>query len=406
MAHKNDKNKKSNNRFAAILCLGFLILWLILGANPMKLLISWDKVMGKIVSVNSTKHENDEWKTYYMYSPTIEYTCWSSTVTQKTKSSSSTKYIEGKNIVVLCDPNDPTNFMIIDDVIRGLIVPIIPLMAAIACLIVMLPKSKKNSLPIGMSISIPTIIILLGAFIVFWSFWLYSIYSLIIWGVSVWALLWAPIGCIVAWVLRNSLIYKLEEHLRIAIAKKKVKRWRMIPVQMTIIWFKFSGEVMETDCYYQIICSDWQKELYSEEMLWKVSWFQTKSFEYLESLKIIYNPKNPQETLDKLNDSEYLASKTDRMIINITKIIWKLNLSNSSEDVDNVEVTNSMEKYVDWLHKQTVARLNRQIKQWDQYKQPYLIFNWIRIYVWDSINVYIDPHNKKSYLVDIYHFYE
>ena len=148
------------------------------------------------------------------------------------------------------------------------------------------------------------------------------------------------------------------------------------------------------------------KELYSEEMLWKVSWFQTKSFEYLEGLKIIYNPKNPQETLDKLNDSEYLASKTDRMIINITKIIWKLNLSNSSEDVDNVEVTNSMEKYVDWLHKQTVARLNRQIKQWDQYKQPYLIFNWIRIYVWDSINVYIDPHNKKSYLVDIYHFYE
>ena len=406
MAHNNDKNKKNNNRFAAILCLGFLILWLILGANPMKLLISWDKVMGKIVSVNSTKHENDEWKTYYMYSPTIEYTCWWSTVTQKTKSSSSTKYIEGKNIVVLCDPNDPTNFMIIDDVIRGLIVLIIPLMAAIACLIGMLPKSKKNSLPIGMPISIPTIIILLGAFIVFWSFWLYSIYSLIIWGVSVWALLWAPIGCIVAWVLRNSLIYKLEEHLRIAIAKKKVKRWKMLPVQMTIIWFKFSGEVMETDCYYQIICSDWQKELYSEEMLWKVSWFQTKSFEYLEGLKIIYNPKNPQETLDKLNDSEYLASKTDRMIINITKIFWKLNLSNSSEDVDNVEVTNSMEKYVDWLHKQTVARLNRQIKQWDQYKQPYLIFNWIRIYVWDSINVYIDPHNKKSYLVDIYHFYE
>ena len=180
----------------------------------------------------------------------------------------------------------------------------------------------------------------------------------------------------------------------------------MIPVQLTIIWFKFSGEIMETDRYYQIICSDWQKEFYSEEMLWEVSWFQKNSFEYLEGLKIIYNPKNPQETLDKLKNSEFKASKTDRTIINVIEAIWKLNPGNSNNDIDYGEATNSMEKYVDWLYKQTVARLNRQIEQWEQYRHPFLIFNWIRIYVWDSINVYIDPHNKKSYLVDIYHFYE
>ena len=372
----------------------------------MKLLISWDKVMGKIISVTSTKHENDEWKTYYMYSPTVEYNCWWSTVTQNVGTSSTTKYMAGKDIVVFCESKNPTNFMIIDDVFFGPIVLIISLMATIACLVGILPKSKKNSLPIGMPINIPFTIILLGTFIIFWSLWLYFTYSLFKRGVSKWALLWAPIGCIVARIVRNWFIYKLEEHLRIAIAKKKVKRWRMIPVQLTIIWFKFSGEIMETDRYYQIICSDWQKEFYSEEMLWEVSWFQKNSFEYLEGLKIIYNPKNPQETLDKLKNSEFKASKTDRTIINVIEAIWKLNPGNSNNDIDYGEATNSMEKYVDWLYKQTVARLNRQIEQWDQYRHPFLIFNWIRIYVWDSINVYIDPHNKKSYLVDIYHFYE
>ena len=64
---------------------------------------------------------------------------------------------------------------------------------------------------------------------------------------------------------------------------------------------------METDRYYQIICSDWQKEFYSEEMLWEISWFQKNSFEYLEGLKNL----NFSESVDRLfiNSNKYLNNK-------------------------------------------------------------------------------------------------
>lgn len=74
-------------------------------------------------------------------------------------------------------------------------------------------------------------------------------------------------------------------------------------------------------------------------------------------------------------------------------------------DNDIFEIQNKLE--VEWFFKnmfskKELAAIKRErefVETW--YQTPYLIINWHKISVWDSVDIYIDSDNEKNYRMDI-----
>ena len=169
------------------------------------------------------------------------------------------------------------------------------------------------------------------------------------------------------WVFELVFIYlfivKASDYIHAITAKFRIRRWGMTIIQATVIWFQHTADALDNS-YYKIICTDWLSEFYSEETAWKIYWFDDIPLDYLSALKIIYNPKNPQKAVQELN------SHPKRLRI--------------------------PEQY-----EHTLNRLTKQIAAWDTYQHAYWVFNKKRITVGDTINMYINPDNRRSYLVDL-----
>lgn len=174
---------------------------------------------------------------------------------------------------------------------------------------------------------------------------------------------WILFLSLLAFLFWYSFIVKLSQYIRSITAKIKIRKWNMAIIQDVVIWFQHTADGMSKS-YYHIICTDWISEFFSEETAWQIHWFNDDALTYLRALKIIYDPKNPQKTLYELDNHP------KRMMV-------------SGE------------------YEATSNRLTKQISAWESFKQAYWIFNRKRITVWDTINVYIDPNNKNSYLVDL-----
>ena len=137
----------------------------------------------------------------------------------------------------------------------------------------------------------------------------------------------------------------------------------MMIIQARVAWFQYTSSVLDKK-YYQIICNDWKSSFYSEEIIWKTYWYDDYPLKYLHALNIIYDVKNPQKTLYELDNHP------KKMML------------------------------AGW-YQVTSDRLAKQIAWGENYQHPYWIFNDRKVSVWDTINVYIDPNNNKSYLVDL-----
>ena len=174
---------------------------------------------------------------------------------------------------------------------------------------------------------------------------------------------WAIFLWIFELVFTYLFIIKAADYIRAITAKFKIRRWDLTIIQATVIWFQHTADALDST-YYKIICTNGLSEFYSAETEWKIYWFDDIPLNYLEALKIMYNPKNPQKTLYELDNHPQ-----------------KMRIKSS--------------------YKETVSRLIKQISEWENYKKPYWIFNEKMVYIWDTINVYVDPQNSKSYLVDL-----
>lgn len=362
----NERNQETNPNkktylLALIIWILFFVLWIILSIKPMKLFISWEKTTWTIVWVTPHENKDDDWETYYTYTPTIQYTCGWEKVRSEPGSSSSTKYKIWRSITVFCDPKSPKTIFIPSDFLI-LIMPIMGLLVLIIFWYNMISNRRQTEKKPAPSGNFMSIMGLSFGFLIFWMVLCFMIYSGINDG-GFSSLIWIILFSIPVRLLWYGLNVKLKDYIRIKTAKSKIEKWNMVIIQATVIWFQHTADVLDKS-YYLIKCSDWTIKYDSEETEWKIYWFDDIPLNYLEALKIMYNPKNPQNTLQELDSHP--------------KRLW-----------------------IPDQYEETSQRLTKQIAAWEDYEHPYWIFNWKKVTVWDSINVYIDPNNKKSYLIDL-----
>ena len=79
---EENNNKKWKRRLLYLLPIIFIIVGIKFSKDPVMILLTGEKTTGTVVDVRVYKETNDEWNTYNMYSPIIEYTCWWQTNTQ------------------------------------------------------------------------------------------------------------------------------------------------------------------------------------------------------------------------------------------------------------------------------------------------------------------------------------
>lgn len=355
------KPKNNNYRIALIIWILFFALWIFLSIKPVKLFISWEKATGTIVWVTPHEQEDDDWGTYYTYTPTIQYTCGWEKVRSEPRSSSSTKYKVWRSITVFCDPTSPKTIFIPSDFLI-LTMPIMGLLVLIIFWYNMISNRKQTEKKPAPSGNFMSIMGISFGFLIFWMVLCFMIYSGINDG-DLGSLIWIVLFSIPIRLLRKGLSIQLKDYIRIKTAKSKIEKWGMVIIQATVIWFQHAATLMDK-AFYRIKCSDWTMKYDSEEIEWEISWHDDTPMKYLEMLEIIYDPKNPQKTLEELD-----AHPKYMMIPS--------------------------------YYEETSQRLTKQIAAWEDYEYPYWIFNWKKVTVWDSINVYIDPNNRKLYLVDL-----
>lgn len=381
-------NNKRKRRLLYLLPIIFIVVGINFSKDPVMILLSGEKTIGTVIDVRVYKEINNEWNTYNMYSPIIEYTCWWQTNTQSPGYSSSRKYEVGQSVTVFCDSNDYSQIITYE----SLYIFSFPLVGIIMLLILIYTfkreekkkgianlenkqtksKTLKNLLQKNISEieifkkfhsvkidnALWTAIIALFASVGIW----YMFYNFLF-GDGEKEISWA----IFLWIFELVFIYlfiiKAADYIRTITAKFKIRRWDLTIIQATVIWFQHTADALDSS-YYKIICTNGLSEFYSEEIEWKIYWFDDIPLNYLEALKIMYNPKNPQNTLQELDSHP--------------KRLW-----------------------IPDQYEETSQRLTKQIAAWEDYEYPYWIFNGKKITVWDSINVYIDPDNRKSYLVDL-----
>ena len=380
-------NNKRKRRLLYLLPIIFIVVGINFSKDPVMILLSGEKTIGTVIDVRVYKEINNEWNTYNMYSPIIEYTCWWQTNTQSPGYSSSRKYEVGQSVTVFCDSNDYSQIITYE----SLYIFSFPLVGIIMLLILIYTfkreekkkeiakenkqtksKALKNLLQKNISEieifkkfhsvkidnALWTAIIALFASVGIW----YMFYNFLF-GDGEKEISWA----IFLWIFELVFIYlfiiKAADYIRTITAKFKIRRWDLTIIQATVIWFQHTADALDSS-YYKIICTNGLSEFYSEEIEWKIYWFDDIPLNYLEALKIMYNPKNPQNTLQELDSHP--------------KRLW-----------------------IPDQYEETSQRLTKQIAAWEDYEYPYWIFNGKKITVWDSINVYIDPDNRKSYLVDL-----
>ena len=404
---QENTNKKKSTRLMFILPIISILVWFSFCIIPIKLLFIWEKITWTVVDVRSKESVDDNWNIQTLYSPVIKYTCGWREVTGSLGYFSSKKYIKNQGITVLCNEDNPSEFT----TYWGFI-PLVFTLFWIFFLFIQINRLKaikkqnikaeskyaedlddkellddtyefnntetlklkpqrnllqKNLSDIEFFKKFPSVqinnalwiaIIALFASVGIW----YLIYNFLF-GDGEKEVSWA----IFLWIFELVFLYlfmaKLWEYIGNTIAKRKIKRWNMTIIQAKVIWFHHTADALDNS-YYQILCSDGESRFKSEEVRWKIYRFNDVPLDYLEALNIIYDPKNPQKTLQELDIHP--------------KRLW---ISEQYED--------------------TSQRLVKQIAAWKDYEYPYWIFNWKRITVWDTINVYIDPANKKSYLVDL-----
>lgn len=356
------KPKKDNYRLALLAGIVFLVLWTFLSIKPVKVFLSWEKTTWTIVWVTPHERTNDDWGTYYTYTPTIQYTCGWEKVTSETRSSSSTKYKVWRSITAFCDPQEPKTLFISSDFLI-LIMPTIALLVLFIFWHHAISNRRQKEKQPSLSGDLISLVGLSFGLLLFSVVLVYLIYSIINGEASGNTMIGIIFVGLAVRLLRRGVMVKLKEYLRIHNAKSKIERWSMVIIQATIIWFQHTATLLDKN-YYQILCSDWTTKYDSEEIQWQVSLFDDMLLKYLEVLGIIYDPKNPQKTLEELD-------------------------ANPKGTTLNI-----------WYDKVS-ERLAQQIAAWENYEYPYWTFNGKKLTVWDSINVYIDPNNRKSYLVDL-----
>lgn len=362
----NERNQETNPNkktylLALVIWIFFSVLWIILSIKPMKLFISWEKTTWTIVWITPHEHEDDDWGTYYTYTPIIEYNCGWQKVKSSSDSSSSKQHKIWRSITVFCDPKVPDKFSIPED----LFILIMPMLGFFVVFIVwyyVISNRTQRNKKYNVSGNLTSFIWIFGGFLIFFMFLCLLIYSGINDG-DFRSLIWIILFSIPVRLLWYGLNVKLKDYIRIKTAKSKIEKWNMVIIQATVIWFQHTADVLDKS-YYQIKCSDWTMKYDSEEIEWEISWHDDTPMKYLEMLEIIYDPKNPQKTLEELD-----AHPKYMMIPS--------------------------------YYEETSQRLTKQIAAWEDYEYPYWIFNWKKVTVWDSINVYIDPNNRKLYLVDL-----
>lgn len=401
---QENTNKKKPTRPIFILPVICILLWIGFCIKPIKLLFTWEKITWTVVDVRSKESKDDEWNLQTLYSPVIRYTCGWKEVTESPGYFSSQRYTKNESITLLCNESKPTEF-----VTYWSFVPLIFTLYGLMFLFIQIfniknakkvkktdnseewddieelniieepentqsleSKPKKNLLQKNLSDieffkkfpsvkidnALWTAIIALFASVGIW----YIIYNFLF-GDGEKEISWAIFLWIFELVFTYLFIIKTADYIRAITAKFKIRRWDLIIIQATVIWFQHTADALDST-YYKIICTNGLSEFYSAETEWKIYWFDDIPLNYLEALKIMYNPKNPQKTLYELDNHPQ-----------------KMRIKSS--------------------YKETVSRLIKQISEWENYKKPYWIFNEKMVYIWDTINVYVDPQNSKSYLVDL-----
>lgn len=401
---QENTNRKKSTRPIFILPIMFILIWIGFCIIPIKLLFIWEKITWTIVDVRSKESTDDDWNVQTLYSPVIRYTCGWEKVTGSTSYFSSKRYTRNENITVLCNESNPSEFTTywsffpLVFTLFGLIALVVQIFNIKNAKIVKKTdnlekwdnieelnfveepentqsselKPQKNLLQKNLSDieffkkfpsvhinnELGTAIIFLIFSIVFW----YLIYYLLFGGEER-EVGWAIFASIFELVFLCMFITKLWEFIEHTIAKRKIRIWNMTMIQAKVTWFQHTADVLDSS-YFQILCSDWKSRFKSEETKWRIYKFSDIPLNYLEALKIIYDPKNPQKTLQELDSHP--------------KRFW---------------IPDQYEETSQWLVKQ--------IAWWQDYKHAYWIFRGKRITVWDNINVYIDPNNRKLYLVDL-----
>lgn len=381
-------NNKRKRRLLYLLPIIFIIVGINFSKDSVMILLSGEKTIGTVIDVRVYKEINNEWNTYNMYSPIIEYTCWWQTNTQSPGYSSSRKYEVGQSVTVFCDPNDYSQIITYE----SLYILSFPLVGIIMLLILIYTfkreekkkgianlenkqtKSKTSKNLLQKNISEIEIFKKFHSVKIDNTLWT-AIIALFA-SVGIWYMFYNFLFCdgekeiswaIFLWIFELVFIYlfiiKAADYIRTITAKFKIRRWDLTIIQATVIWFQHTADALDSS-YYKIICTNGLSEFYSEETEWKIYWFDDIPLNYLEALKIMYNPKNPKNTLQELDSHP--------------KRLW-----------------------IPDQYEETSQRLTKQIAAWEDYEHPYWIFNGKKITVWDSINVYIDPDNRKSYLVDL-----
>ena len=382
----------------------FLILWTVVSIWPAKLFLAWEKT--EWIVVDTEIHHDSDGTTY---SPVVRYTCWWKTVTNSTSSSSSMRYREWSSITIFCDANNPNDFAIYGDMLIFLF-PLVGLLVIILISNSLITEKRKRNYEIeereensfvieeskrsfsSMSTWISssnnnfvTIMMLWFGTLVFWIVWCMVIYSSFSGAFNAGTLFWGAIFLLSAWLIGRWLINEISKNVRIKVSDKMVKDWSMVCQPAKVIGFAMRSQTPNA-IYYEIMASDWESVFNSDSVAWTVYWFDEGIFHFLNGLKITYDPTNPQKTLDELRNTQYYKQE----FLNYS---W-------DEDYKKQWLRAMLKQSAYNMCQQAESYLESQIEGWEKNK-AYWLFNGRKICVWDSINVYINPENKKRYLVDL-----
>jgi len=428
---KTTETNRNNNRVILLFWLIFTTVWIFASINPIKLLFTWNRETWTVVNVEVNEEEDDDWGTYYTYTPIVKYKCWWNVITESARSSSSFKYKRWESINIICDPLNYWNFILYSDFLI-LLFPIIwlfvlflyfnsikwwqtqmgkentitwnSLLASESIKLsntapqnssseIIIPKNRHWNNNIQSTSNIP---LFFGLFI-FWWVSLFLVINLCSWRTSG-NILW-EIFCTLCSLWATVLIWygsfkNIQNSNRIKNAKNNIEKWLLTQKNSIVKGFRQSATVLD-QTYYEIITTDWNVNFYSERIPWKVIWFNDDISRFLDAEHIIYDPRDPQKALNELHQ------------ISNRELLWKYQwVDKILNNVISIKSPKLPDKNILWnymqvLYTKTEQWLKNQIEQWESYKQPYWIFNGKKIYVWDIIKVYIDPFNEKIYLVDL-----
>lgn len=164
--------------------------------------------------------------------------------------------------------------------------------------------------------------------------------------------------------------------IKISSIEKIIHHWKTIRKTIRANQETFQWYFLQANEWENIYCSDWIKKNDVQDVLLTPDFpklYQNYWYEY------DINEIHKKEVLHEINkDINELKDKVDNWWI-FEKISAKKELSTLEENKKIVE-------------------------QW--YQPPYIIVNWHKISVWDTVDVYIDPNNEKNYWMDIDFLFE